>query len=346
MLEKDKPAGSVTYTAPSGAKVTAIPSKYHARMLRVAIYCRVSTLHDDQLNSLEAQLDYYRNYVRSRLNMVLVAEYTDIRSGRSADDRAQFSAMIQDCLVGKIDLIVTKSISRFGRNTVDTLTVLRQLKAANVDVYFETENIHSLDSEGELLITPASAIAQAESEERSKNIKWGIRQSATSPDSAIYSRPCYGYRKDRTGQLIIQEEEAEVVRLVYDLYLDGESVVAIIRTLKRLQIETPRGKDTWSKRAIETMLKNEKYTGDVLVYKTYCDEYPKKKRIVNKGQAERLKVEDHHDAIIAKETFEAVQEEMIRRSNIEEDEEGNIRRKSTHYSTKQRISMRINDIEE
>lgn len=110
MLEKDKPAGSVTYTAPSGAKVTAIPSKYHARMLRVAIYCRVGTLHDDQLNSLEAQLDYYRNYVRSRLNMVLVAEYTDIRSGRSADDRAQFSAMIQDCLVGKIDLIVTKSI--------------------------------------------------------------------------------------------------------------------------------------------------------------------------------------------------------------------------------------------
>ena len=188
-MAKDKPAGSVAYTAPSGAKVTAIPSKYHARMLRVAIYCRVSTLHDDQLNSLEAQLDYYRDYVRSRLNMVLVAEYTDIRSGRSADDRAQFSAMIQDCLAGKIDLI-------------------------------------------------------------------------------------------------------------------------------------------------ETMLKNEKYTGDVLVYKTYCDEYPKKKRIVNKGQAELLKVEDHHDAIIPKETFEAVQAEIIRRSNIEEDEEGNTRRKSTHYSTK------------
>ena len=122
--------------------------------------------------------------------------------------------------------------------------------------------------------------------------------------------------------------------------------MAIIRSLKLLQVETSRGKDTWSKRAIETMLKNEKYTGDVLVYKTYCDEYPKKKRIVNKGQAERFKVEDHHYAIIPKETFEAVQEEMTRRSNIEEDEEGNIRRKSTHYSTKQRISMRINEIEE
>ena len=186
--------------------------------------------------------------------------------------------------------IVTKSISRFGRNTVDTLTVLRQLKAASVDVYFETENIHSLDSEGELLITLASAIAQAESEERSKNIKWGIRQSATKPDSAIYSRPCYGYRKDSAGQLIIQEEEADVVRLVYDLYLSGESVVAIIRSLKLLQVETPRGKDTWSKRAIETMLKNEKYTGDVLVYKTYCDEYPKKKRIVNKGRLSGLRL--------------------------------------------------------
>lgn len=169
MLEKDKPTGSVMYTAPNGATVTAIPSKYFPRMLRVAIYCRVSTLHEDQLNSLEAQLDYYRNYVHSRLNMVLVAEYTDIRSGRSADGRAQFSAMIQDCLAGKIDLIVTKSISRFGRNTVDTLTILRQMKAANVDVYFETEDLHSLDSEGELLITLASAIAQADSEERSKN---------------------------------------------------------------------------------------------------------------------------------------------------------------------------------
>lgn len=346
MLEKDKPTGSVTYTAPNGATVTAIPSKYFPRMLRVAIYCRVSTLHEDQLNSLEAQLDYYRNYVHSRLNMVLVAEYTDIRSGRSADGRAQFSAMIQDCLAGKIDLIVTKSISRFGRNTVDTLTILRQMKAANVDVYFETEDIHSLDSEGELLITLASAIAQAESEERSKNIKWGIRQSATNPDSAIYSRPCYGYRKDSAGHLIIHEEEADVVRLVYDLYLDGESVVAIIRTLKHLQVETPRGKDTWSKRAIETMLKNEKYAGDVIVYKTYCDEYPKKKRIVNKGQADRMKVENHHEAIVPKETFEAVQEEMIRRSNVEVDEDGNTRRKSTHYSTKQRIRVSFSEIEE
>lgn len=122
--------------------------------------------------------------------------------------------------------------------------------------------------------------------------------------------------------------------------------MAIIRSLKLLQIETPRGKDTWSKRAIETMLKNEKYTGDVLVYKTYCDEYPKKKRIVNKGQAEQLKVEDHHDAIIPKEIFEAVQAEMIRRSNIEEDKEGNTRRKSTHYSTKQRFRMSFSEIEE
>lgn len=346
MPEKDKPTGSVSYTAPNGAKVTAIPSKYIPRMLRVAIYCRVSTLHDDQLNSLEAQLDYYRNYVQSRVNMVLVGEYADIRSGRSTDDRAQFSAMIQDCLAGKIDLIVTKSISRFGRNTVDTLTVLRQLKAANVDVYFENENIHSLDPDGELIISLASAIAQAESEERSKNIKWGIRQSATNPDSAIYSRPCYGYRKDRSGQLIIHEEEADVVRLVYDLYLSGESVVAIIRILKQLQVETPRGKDTWSKRAIETMLKNEKYAGDVIVYKTYCDEYPKKKRIVNKGQTERFMVEDHHEAIIPKETFEAVQAEIIRRSNVEEDEDGNTRRKSTHYSTKQRFRMGFRDIEE
>lgn len=334
MLHPERDPRAVTYLTSDGVKVTVIPPNDVPRLFRACIYCRVSTMHPDQLESLAAQLGYYRKYVNSRRDMVLVGEYCDTKSGRSIHARAQFEKMIQDCMEGKIDVIVTKSVSRFGRNTEDTLSVLRQLKEKNINVIFENDGIQSISEDGELMITLMSAIAQAESEKRSKNVKWGIRQSTTNPDAHIFARPCYGYRKDDDGKLVIVEEEAENVRLIFDLYLSGYSVLSITRELQRRGIKTPTGKETWPKRSIDMMLQNEKYIGDVLVYKTYCDEYPQKRRISNEGYQDQVLASDHHPAIIEKEKFLEVQAERARRSNIVVNADGTKKRKDTHYSSK------------
>lgn len=242
--------------------------------------------------------------------------------------------MIDDGLAGKFDIIITKTVSRFGRNTPDTLSILRKLKEHHIDVYFETENLHSCDGSNEFLISIIEAIAQAESENRSANVKWGIRRSADNPTSPIYSRPCYGYRKAKTRDLEICTEEAEVVKMIFSLYLQGYSIIAIKKELEKQSIKTPTGKLVWPKRTIETILGNEKYTGDVLVYKTYCDEFPSKKRIINKGQHSKLLVNDLHPVIIDKKTFEEVQNERMRRSNIRVDDAGIVNRAPTRYSMK------------
>ena len=217
---------------------------------------------------------------------------------------------------------------------IHTLSVLRQLKEKNINVIFENDGIQSISEDGELMITLMSAIAQADSESRSKNVKWGIRQSTTNPDAHIFARLCYGYRKDDDGKLVIVEEEAENVRLIFDLYLSGYSVLAITRELQRCGIKTPTGKENWPKRSIDMMLRNEKYIGDVLVYKTYCDEYPQKRRISNEGYQDQVLASDHHPAIIEKEKFLEVQAERARRSNIVVNADGTKKRKDTHYSSK------------
>lgn len=228
----------------------------------------------------------------------------------------------------KIKLIVTKSVSRFGRNTAEVLAALNMLKSTGVNVFFETENLYSHDGANTLLISIIEAFAQAESTARSENIKWGIYRILNSGESKIFYRKCFGYQNDEKGQLIINEEEAATVRQIFDLYLAGFSAVALIKELKRLNIKSATGKETWSKRAIELLLSNEKYTGDVLAGKTVSGEYPNNKRRNNReGQhSGRYVLAEAVPPIISKEQFEAVQKEKARRSNIERTEKGSVRK--------------------
>lgn len=325
---------ATVYTTKDGVEVTVIPPLDIPRMFRVAVYCRVSTTHTEQQESLEAQLSYYKDYVHHHRAWVFVGAYADTKSGRSIHARDQLKQMISDCMEDKIDIVITKTVSRFGRNTAETISLLRKLSDKGIDVFFENEGLHSIDGKDELLISLMEAIAQAESESRSQNIKWGIKQQAKKTNAPIYSRPCFGYRKSDDGALAIFEDEAKAVRSIFDLYMAGGSVLAIKKDLEDKGVLTPTGKTIWSKRTIETILKNEKYVGDVIIYKTFCSEYPQTKRIRNHGEQERYGMSDHHPAIIEREVFDSVQEEIKRRSNIITDENGIARRKATHYSVK------------
>jgi DNA invertase Pin-like site-specific DNA recombinase len=331
--------GSVSYISAAGKKVKIKPPKDVPHLYRVAIYCRVSTSQKEQMDSLNAQIEYYRNYVDRRRDWVLVGEYADIKSGRSADARAQFMQLISSCEEGNVDIVITKTVSRFGRNTVDTIEILRKLKSLNVDVFFENEGLHSIDPKNELVISIAEAIAQADSESRSENILWGIKRSAADPNAPLYARPCYGYRKDEEGQLAIHESEACTVKLIFDMYLSGSSVLNIKRELERREVLTPTGKPVWPKRTIETILANEKYAGDVRLFKTYSAGFPDKRRFKNNGERDECIGHDMHPGIVTKEQFEQVQRERALRSNVAVDTDGNANRKATHYSMKQKRDM-------
>jgi site-specific DNA recombinase len=221
---------------------------------------------------------------------------------------------------------MTKSISRFRRNTVDTLDAIRRLKSINVDVIFASEEIRLSDNDSEFYITALEAAAQEESRVKSETIKWGLQKSLKSGNSKLYARKCFGYKHNTEGSLVIVEEQAKIVRLIYSYYLDGHSIVSIIKELKSQNIKSPTGKDNWSKRAIETILSNEKYIGQVLVGKTYGGEFPNNKRYLNKGERNQFLASNTHDAIISSEIFEKVTVERQRRSNVEI-----IHGKSTHY---------------
>jgi len=314
-------------------KVTEIRGIYRQLKIRVAIYCRVSTNHEEQAQSLNNQVSYYKEMVSHHPEWELIDIYTDVQSGKNTTGRAGFKKMLADCFSRKIDLVITKSISRFGRNTTEILDVLNKMRARSIDVFFENENIHTRETDFSFLIPVMEAIAQADSEAKSENIKWGINRSLEKPDSKLYNRKCFGYVQDTEGMLIIQEEEAKTVRMIFDLYLRGYSIIAIIRELDSQGIKSPTGKNSWSKRTIDKMLSNEKYTGKVLMLKTYGDKYPNNKRHANNGEVQQYMVNDSHPIIISEEQFELIQNEKIRRSNIQKNESGAIR-KSTRYSMK------------
>lgn len=314
--------------------ITKIPPKPKFLVYtRVAIYCRVSTHHTAQEESLKAQIDRYQKMVETRFDWKLVKTYSDTASGRNTSGRTEFMDLMNDCKAGKIDLIITKSISRFGRNTVDILSNIRQLKKYNIDVFFEVENMHTLDSKSEILLSFISAVAQEDSASKSKNIRMGIECQLDKGISHLYSRPCYGYKKGTNGKLIIDEKQAKNVRRIYDLYLQGHSVVSIIRELKKRRIKSPSGNTIWSKRAIETLLANEKYVGDVTVGKTFRNEFPSNKRSINNGERKKYEMTNSHKPIIKREVFDKVQQEHKMRCNIGIDA-GKAVRKNTRYSMK------------
>ena len=290
------------------------------REKRVGIYCRVSTNSAEQLKSLAAQVSALTRLTAANPKWLLVDVYIDIASSKTGSSRKEFTRMLQDCKSRDIEIVLTKSISRFGRDTVEILDALNQLRNLGVRVIFEQEVLDTADTDNDLLISIIESIAQAENESRSENIKWGIKQRAAQGTSKLYNRKCYGYYNDEDGNLAINESEAKNVRLIYNLYLQGKSVIGIVKELERLGIKSPTGKDTWPKRSLDVILSNEKYIGNA--------------RLLDDGKhSSYYLAEDNNPAIISKETFHAVQIEKQHRSNVIKSEEG-VQRKIKKYSSK------------
>ena len=249
-------ARAVTVIPPTIKMYSANAAKHTSRK-RVTAYARVSTDNAEQLTSYEAQVDYYTRHIKENEEWEFVDIYTDEGiSGTSTKNREGFKHMIVDALGGKIDLILTKSISRFARNTVDTLTAVRQLKEKGVEVYFEKENIRTLDSKGELLITIMSSLAQEESRSLSENVTWGQRKRFADGKVSMPYKHFLGYERGEDGNPQIVEKEAVIVRLIYQMFLDGKSPSAIAKHLIIEGIPTPGGKTNWQPRVVESILTN------------------------------------------------------------------------------------------
>lgn len=301
-------------------KVRVIPAKTSEPMRCVVIYARVSSNSMEQLESLKAQISVLVGFVSGHNNWNLVDIHIDIASSKKGSVRPAFHQMIEECKAGLTDIVVIKNISRLGRDTVEVLDAINTLKEADVRIIFRQEELDTLTVGSSLLISTIEACTQAENETRSANIKWGIKQRASNGSLGFYRRKCYGYDKDENGELVINDEQAAVVRLIFDLYLDGKSVLGIIKELKIRNIKSPTGKDNWPKRSVDEMLCNEKYIGVAVVN-------------VGGKEGQIYKLNNSHPAIISKEIFDAVQEEKLKRSNVVIGENGT-HRSSTKYSSK------------
>ena len=287
------------------SEVTAEP-----RRRRTAGYARVSTDHEEQASSYEMQMAHYKNYIESRADWDFVGMYSDEGiSGTNTKKRDGFNQMIEDALAGKIDLIITKSVSRFARNTVDSLQNVRKLKENGVEIYFEKENIWTFDTRGELLITIMSSLAQEESRSISENTTWGKRKQFAEGKTSVGYSAFLGYDKD----FKINEEQAKVVKLIYKLFLGGRSFYAITKELEKRGIKSPSGKDKWYISTVRSILTNEKYRGDALIQKEYTADFLDKTRRKNTGEIPQYYVEEHHEAIIPPDLFDFVQSEIKRR---------------------------------
>lgn len=307
-------------TAPS---VTVIPAKvqmaenrdkYH--QLRVAAYCRVSTEQEEQQNSFAVQVAYYTDLINKKKEWTLAGIFADEGiSGTQTKKRTEFNRMIRMCNNKKIDLVITKSISRFSRNTVDCLQYIRQLKELGIGVIFEKENINTLTMTSEFMIALYGSFAQAESESISKNILWGKEKAYREGKVPFQYKKLLGYRKGADGKPEIVPEEAETVRSIFNLYLDGYTLLNIAHILMDQKITTATGKSEWTKSAIQSILKNEKYVGDALLQKTFTVDCITHKVVKNNGERPMYLVTDHHTPIIDRDTFDRVQQEIARRNS-------------------------------
>ena len=268
------------------------------RPKRVAAYCRVSTMQEIQHHSLEAQRDYYEKLIASRPHWIFVGVYTDQVSGRHNLKMRDFQRMLEDCRNRKIDLILVKSISRMGRNTVQFLQACTELNNLGVDVYFEVEKLHINDPQAVRLLTIYASLYQNESESKSALISWGIRVRFANGSSGFANRPCYGYRRNAEGLLEIVPEEAEIVRRIYSWHREGRSLRSISKTLADMGIKSPRGHSKWGIETIRKILNNEKYHGNVLLQKTYISNYFTGKQAENNGVLPKYIAFKHHEAIV------------------------------------------------
>lgn len=314
---------------------TATQLKKEYRQLRVAAYCRVSTKQEEQLNSYEVQVKHYTERIQSEPKWTLVGIYADKGiTGTSVKKRDEFNKMIRKCKQGKIDMIITKSIARFSRNTVDCLTHTRMLKELGVDVYFEEQGIHSADPGAEFYITIYGSIAQSESENISANVKWGKAQSAREGKVSFHYKNFLGYRRGEDGNPVIDPEQAVIVKRIYERFLAGDSLATIAGDLNSDRIPTPSGKGEWRRGRIASILTNEKYKGDAVINKTYTVDCLSKKVKKNNGERPKYYVENNHPAIIDAATFGRVQEEMARRNGKRKTKQVGTKTEQGKYSSK------------
>ena len=303
--------------------------------LRVAAYCRVSTDSEEQASSYEVQVAHYTQFIQKNPEWELAGIYADDGiTGTNTKKREEFNRMIQDCMDGNIDMIITKSISRFARNTLDCLKYIRELKEKNIPVFFEKENINTMDSKGEVLLTIMASLAQQESQSLSQNIKLGLQYRFQNGEVRVNHSRFLGYTKDEEGNLVIEPAEAEVVKRIYREYLEGASLLQIGRGLEAHGILTGAGKTKWRPETLKKILQNEKYIGDALLQKTYTVDFLNKKRVQNKGIVPQYYVENSHEPIIPRDLYMQVQEEMIRRANLH----SGANRKKRVYSSKYALS--------
>ena len=293
---------------------SSVPTPY--RKKRVAAYARVSTDHIDQQTSFAAQVDYYTRLIAEHTEWEFVRVYSDAGiSGCKSSNRDGFMQMIADCENGLVDLILTKSLSRFARNTVDSLTTIRKLKALGIGIYFEKENIFTLDSKGEFLISVMSSISQEESRSISENVTWGRRKAFADGKGSIPYSSVLGYDKgEKKFTMVINEEQALVLRKIYRLFLQGYSSTKISEILNEQGINTATGKGTWQSSTIRRMLTNVIYKGDMLLQRQYTVDYLTKKKRTNRGELPQYYIEGDHEGIVSRFVFDYIQEKYAERS--------------------------------
>ena len=288
--------------------VTVIPARRSVRnnaeetskpKLRVAAYCRVSTDSDEQATSYESQIEHYTSYIKNNPAWEFAGIFADGGiTGTNTKKRVEFNKMIDECMAGNIDMVITKSISRFARNTLDCLKYIRQLKEKNIPVFFEKESINTMDAKGEVLLTIMASLAQQESQSLSQNVKLGLQYRYQQGQVQVNHNRFLGYTKDADGNLVIDPEQAEIVRRIYREYLEGKSIKKIATGLEADGILTGAGKTKWHSSTVNKILRNEKYIGDALLQKTYTTDFLSKKRIKNNGTVPQYYVEGSHEAII------------------------------------------------
>ena len=320
---------------PARKRVGNTVTKEEKPKLRVAAYCRVSTDSDEQASSYEVQVEHYTQFIQKNPEWELAGIFADDGiSGCNTKKRSEFNRMIEECMAGGIDMIITKSISRFARNTLDCLKYIRELKEKNIPVFFEKENINTMDSKGEVLLTIMASLAQQESQSLSQNIKLGLQYRYQNGEVQVNHNRFLGYTKDEEGHLIIDPAGAEVVKRIYREYLEGGSLLQIARGLEADGILTAAGKLKWRPETLRKILQNEKYIGDALLQKTYTVDFLNKKRVQNNGIVPQYYVENSHEPIIPRDLYMQVQEEMARRANLH----SGAKRKKRVYSSKYALS--------
>ena len=292
---------------------------------RVAAYARVSSGKDAMLHSLSAQVSYYSSLIQSHNGWEYAGVYTDEALTGTKDNRENFQRLLADCRSGKVDMVITKSISRFARNTVTLLETVRELKGYGIDVYFEEQNIHSISSEGELMLTILASYAQEESRSASENQKWRIKHNFE--NGMPWNATLFGYRYEN-GEYVIVPEEAEIIQKIYKMYLSGKGAVAIMNYLNKSDVATRKG-NQWCKNGVMKLLKNYTYTGNLVLQRTYRKDHLTKELRINNGELAQYSVINSHQPIVTMEQYQAVQDEIKRR----EKQYARCKRRSTYPLT-------------